>query len=81
MELEKEPLRVLTALVTGCASECEASMELVEALQRLRAFDLIVPMCCARPPLSTGALKLLRVSMGVSEQVMLKPRPLKPPTA
>lgn len=49
-ELEKEPMRVLTALISGTASECEASMELVEVLHRMRVYDSVVPMCCARAP-------------------------------
>lgn len=40
MELEKEPLRVLTALVDGTAHECLADAELVEALHRQVTFAI-----------------------------------------
>jgi hypothetical protein len=42
----------------------------VEALHRMKAFDMIVPMALARPPLSTGALKLLRCAMGQNQNVV-----------
>jgi hypothetical protein len=58
--LDQEDTRILSALVGGCAPECEADAELVEALHRQKALDLVVPMALARPPLSTAALRLLR---------------------
>lgn len=69
--LGAEPARVLLALLSGLAPECAASAQLVEAVQRLGGLAGVCPLvCAARPPLSSTALRLLRVCMGQSERVV-----------
>ena len=69
--LGAEPARVLLALLGGLAPECAASAQLVEAVQRLGGLASVCPLvCAARPPLSSAALRLLRVCMGQSEKVV-----------
>ena len=69
--LGAEPARVLLALLSGLAPECAASAQLVEAVQRLGGLASVCPLvCAARPPLSSAALRLLRVCMGQSEKVV-----------
>lgn len=69
--LGAEPARVLLALLSGLAPDCAASAQLVEAVQRLGGLASVCPLvCAARPPLSSAALRLLRVCMGQSEKVV-----------
>ena len=69
--LGAEPARVLLALLSGLAPECAASAQLVEAVQRLGGLASVCPLvCAARPPLSSAALRLLRVCMGQNEKVV-----------
>ena len=62
--LPESDTRALGEIARGLADEAAADDELVEALTRHGAWRALVPLCVARPPLSAGAIRCLRVGMG-----------------
>ena len=69
-QLSPSSAQLLEALFSGCAAEAAMDARLVEALHALNAYSSVMPAILARPPLSSAALRLVRVSMSQSQHVV-----------
>ena len=69
-KLSPPSAQLLEALFSGCAAEAAIDAKLVEALHALNAYSSVMPAILARPPLSSAALRLVRVSMSQSQHVI-----------
>ena len=69
-QLSPSSAQLLEALFSGCAAEAAMDASLVEALHALNAYSSVMPAILARPPLSSAALRLVRVSMSQSQHVV-----------